>query len=411
MGWTIVSLQEIFYDWQIAFFIYVLIQAFLTGLAFAVSVWYAYRHLKTGKCTAIFMFLAYSILPIYPASVQTISKDALSTWAFVIFAVLIMEGVRTEGNVFSSWKYLLSVTILALFCSLTRKVNPYVVLLSLLVLLVFIRHKRFFLLIPIMAVSIIMFGLLPHLFSRYGVEPGGKQEMFSIPFQQTARYVEDYPDDITHEEYLAIDHLLYMEDLVDRYNPISADGVKGFWELGETDDYVRYLKAWFAEGLRHPFAYVDAFNAMLAGWFSFEEYDPMMNMDSHSQLNTDYLPDYITMRDEPFDESAAFYQNMFDVIYGIPVLNLLFTYGFYAILIPAFSLWTTIIHHRQRKKHDWLALVPMLSSLILGCFLAPLSVYSEGRRYLYPLTYTMPLMIAWCVFICKSAVASHLQKG
>ena len=33
-----------------------------------------------------------------------------------------------------------------------------------------------------------------------GVKPGGKQEMLSIPFQQTARYVKYYGNDVSTEE-------------------------------------------------------------------------------------------------------------------------------------------------------------------------------------------------------------------
>jgi len=38
----------------------------------------------------------------------------------------------------------------------------------------------------------------------------------------------------------------------------------------------------------------------------------------------------------------------------------------------------------------------MFFSLALGCWLAPVSIHFEGRRYLYPITYTALLMLAWC---------------
>lgn len=403
MGWIIVTLQTVLYDWHLCFFIYVMIQALLTSLAFATTILYAYRRLKIGRSAALFMLVLYCLLPIYPPSIQTISKDALSAWGFVLFAILYMEGVRSEGQVLSSVKYLLGLIITALFCSLTKKVNPYVTLLSLLAMFLFIRRKRLFLCIPIAAISLVMFVLLPNLFAAYGVEPGGKQEMFSLPFQMTARYAEEHPDDYTPEETRAIDNLLGLYDLAERYNPVCADDVKGYWELGETEQYRQYLHAWYTQGLRHPDTYIQAMNAMLAGWFSFEEYDPTMDMGAHSQLNGDYFLEYITYRDEPFDATAEVYQDLYHGLYNIPVLNLIITYGLYAILIPVFSLWTAITEKCRRGKRYWIALCPMFASLFLGCFLAPVSIYGEGRRYLYPLTYTMPLMIAWCIFICKQS--------
>ena len=407
IGWIIISLQKVLYDWHLCFFIYVMIQAFLTSLAFACSIRYAYMNLKIGRNAAILMLVLFCILPIYPPSIQTISKDALSAWAFVLFAILFMEGVRSEGQVLSSWKYLAGLTITALFCSLTKKVNPYVTLLSLLVMFLFIRHKRFFLCIPIASVALVMFVLMPKLFAAHGVEPGGKQEMFSIPFQMTARYAMEHPDDYTPEETRAIDNLLGLSDLAERYNPVCADDVKGYWELGGPEQYRQYMRAWYTQGLRHPGTYIQALNAMLAGWFSFEEYDPTMDMGAHSQLNGDYFLEYITYRDEPFDASAEFYQDMYHGLYNIPVLNIIITYGLYAILIPMFSLWTAITQKCGKGKHYWLALCPMFASLFLGCFLAPVSIYGEGRRYLYPLTYTMPLMIAWCIYIYRQSAIYH----
>ena len=34
------------------------------------------------------------------------------------------------------------------------------------------------------------------LASAAGVEPGSVKEMLSVPFQQTARYLKEYPDDV-----------------------------------------------------------------------------------------------------------------------------------------------------------------------------------------------------------------------
>ena len=94
-----------------------------------------------------------------------------------------------------------------------------------------------------------------------GIVPGGKREMLSIPFQMTARYVKEHPDDITEEESEVIDKMLYMETLAERYDPVSADPVKGFafYEIHNTPDYLDYIRVWFRQGCRHPGSYVNAF--------------------------------------------------------------------------------------------------------------------------------------------------------
>ena len=92
--------------------------------------------------------------------------------------------------------------------------------------------------------------IMPVVNNAFQIIPGGKQEMLSLPFQMTARYVKNYEDEITEEEYIVLDKVLTMEDLVDRYDPINADPVKDYYQKGEDSDYVEYIKVWFKTGFK-----------------------------------------------------------------------------------------------------------------------------------------------------------------
>ena len=408
MGKTIMTLQAITGNLQSAFFIYVLLQAVFTSFAFSASILYAYRKLEIGKCAALCMLFLYCVLSVFPTSVQTISKDAFSAWLFVLFELLFIEGVRTGGEIFSDFRYLLLITLLGLLCSLTKKVNTYVVLLSLTGLFIFVPKKRGWLIIPVVVISGIMLAGMPKILETNNIRFGGKQEMLSIPFQQTARYVKEHPDDITEEEYRIIDKLLNMSDLAERYNAINADAVKGYHERGTKNTYIQYIKVWIAQGIRHPQCYIDAFNSMIAGWFSFSEYDPLMSMNWHNQLDNSLIPEENTKRHGIFAKTAESYRLFYDSLYENSLLRFLFSYNTYAVIIPAFTVSTLFGDIKQRKRRLWIAALPILFSLFLGCFLAPLSIHFEGRRYLYPLTYTMPVMLSLCVFaireqFCQSA--------
>ena len=167
-----------------------------------------------------------------------------------------------------------------------------------------------------------------------GIVPGGKREMLSIPFQMTARYVKEHPDDITEEESEVIDKMLYMETLAERYDPVSADPVKGFafYEIHNTSDYLDYIRVWFTQGCRHPGSYVNAFFAMESGWFSWTKYYPLLNMDWHSQLNTTVFSEASTVRPPVIKGLAEDFQKMLDDLYENPLIRLIFTYAFYAAL-------------------------------------------------------------------------------
>lgn len=396
MGWLIVPLANAIDNLQIALFVYALLQSLVTCLAFASSLIYMHRKLNVGSGFAFIAFLLYAILPIFPGSTQTIAKDSLTAWIFVFFTISFIEIVRTKGECLNSAYQTDVFILLAWALCATKKVSFYVVVLSILMLLPTIKKNRKKLgLILIIGVLLFQVGW-PAVMRATGITGGGKTEMLSIPFQMTARYVKEHPDDITPDEYAVIDKMLYMGDLADRYDPVSADPVKGFafYERFETKDYVDYIKVWFFQGLRHPGSYWNALLAMESGWFSRTKYYPLMDMSWHNQLNPNIFSEASTVRPERIGKLAAGYQGLLDRLYKVPVLGLLFTYGLYSALIPAFVIGTLL--SKRKKGGAWVAAMPMFFSLALGCWLAPVSIHFEGRRYLYPITYTALILIGWC---------------
>ena len=398
MGTLIVPLSMATGKWHVVMFIYVLLQAIFTCFAFSYTVDYAYKKLKLNEIIIFGLIIFYCACIVYPTSVQTISKDSLFSWIFVIFMVYYIEIVRTEGACLLKKNFLVLFIIVALMCCLTKKIGIYIILASLLLLLVQ-RNNRKKVIFSITAVVMIIVLVVPIVKSQMGIVPGGKQEMFSLPFQMTARYVRDYHDEVSKEEKLIIDRVLDYDDLAKKYDPLNADPVKQFSQKGQTEDYVNYIKLWFKQGLKHPKVYIDATNAMLSGWFSFVEYKPLMNMDWHSALNPDLISEWVTIRGWS-EKIAKEYQSMFDYLYNNPLTHIFLAYGFYSALIPAFAIGTTLRSWKKKKKY-WIVIVPIVLSIILGCWLGPLSIHFEGRRYLYPIVYTSPLLIMWCLYVYK----------
>ena len=50
--------------------------------------------------------------------------------------------------------------------------------------------------------------------------------MMSLPYQVTARTVKEHKDELTKEEYKAIDDVLSIEGLGEAYNPTVSDPIK-----------------------------------------------------------------------------------------------------------------------------------------------------------------------------------------
>ena len=400
IGVLIVPVAKLTGNWHLSIFIYVILQACLTCLTFSYSVVYLRKKLRLDEICTAFILLLYCIIPIYATSVQTVSKDALFSWIYVLFFVSFIDIVKTNGDVLDNKKLFYCIIITSIFCALTKKVGMYIIVFSFASLLLFHLNNRRKIVFVMLTVVVLMAGIIPIARRTAGIAAGGVQEMFSIPFQQTARYVKLHPQDITSLEKIAINKVLEFDSLAKKYNPLNADPVKQYHQRGRTIEYIKYLNVWASQLLRHPLTYLDALNAMLSGWFSFSEFDPQMDMRWHSQLDKSIIPGWVPFRTGFANITANVIQNAYHNLYHTPLWAVVLSYGFYAALLPAFVLSTTLRTWSEIHTNKYfLVTVPMILSLVLGCWLAPLSIHFEGRRYLYPLTYTMPVLLAWCMYI------------
>ena len=80
-------------------------------------------------------------------------------------------------------------------------------------------------------------------------------EAMSIPFQQTARYVCEYEDEVTEYERQVLDDVLNFEGMKS-YQPNISDPIKILYRGGDLTDY---MKIWVQMFFKHPGCYVAAF--------------------------------------------------------------------------------------------------------------------------------------------------------
>jgi len=417
MYFVIVPFAKLTGHWHVAMFLYVLLQAAVTSLVFAYSVVYARTRLKVRNRWLLLALAMYCLLPFYATSVQTISKDAMFSWCYVLLAIFYMEVVRTEGEALGSARFLAGMACTVLFCCLTKKVAVYIIVGSLVLLLPFLRSGRGRVALQVAGVILLMFVAVPAFNLYVGMSSDLSTEKYSVLMQQTARYVKYHGDDITDEEYEAIDAFLNMDTLADRYNPTNVDPLKfdadtpAVWADDATVQ--AWLRVWAAQGLRHPETYADATFAMLSGWFSFTEYKPLMNMSWHNQQNAKLIPEGVADRTGVSAWLATFAESTYDRIANIPGVDVLLSYGLYASLVPLFLL-AMLLKRRRVVPHCWLPMVPMWLSIVFGCWLAPVSISFEGRRYLYPVTYTIPLTLLWLCFViqvCRKQATGKQQSA
>jgi hypothetical protein len=288
------------------------------------------------------------------------------------------------------------------------------------VLIVF-RKSILQLLIAAVVPSLTLWVFVPMvLFPAFNVSPGSSVEMLAPLYQQTARYVCEYPDDVTAEERTVIDEMLGYSTIPERYDPLSVDTIKGVTMLEEVEYWptseqkIAYLKTYISQGLRHPQVYVKATSTQQSGWFRFDSwgddgsiYDMGLFLTNaaaaswpsdvphyeHSALGTEFV--------------TGWTQQVLKPLASLPVINFLFMPMFYFLFVPALALLLLL----KTERRYLAALVPVGIS-VLFLMLSPYGgVHPESFRYIMPFIYTTPLLLGFCLALGKrSAVGSATQK-
>lgn len=302
----------------------------------------------------------------------------------------LVEIVRTKGACLNRRSFQLTLMLTCCLISLTKKTGIYFVLVTLMVFaLIYKRHLLRFI-APLIAPTFLMFIILPvAIFPLLDVAPGGKQEILGPLFQQTARYVDEYHEEISPEEKAIIDRVLNYDTLPERYNPFITDYVKYMYNTeSTTSELISYFKVWIHEGLKHPTVYFEATLAPVSPFFSTGILVAQWDTETNGELL--YRPQFL-------DNHRAFMMDLFNFEKSLPLLNIPFYSALWLLLLPLAIIYLCY----RRTCHLTPLLVPLLI-LIAFCAISPM----YDTRYALPIIYFIP----WFILLLLSPVSYGLRN-
>ena len=249
----------------------------------------------------------------------------------------------------------------------------------------------------------------------HDITPGSKREILSIPFQQTARFVQKHdglnsgvnptvkedgtiveaPCDglVTDEERAVIDRVLKYENLGRRYNPDKSDAVKNcFNEYASQEDIKAYFEVWAQMFKKDPECYISALINNYYGYFYPSARDAWVYSTARS-AEIMAKPDNLKYFDfHPVDSKVVRWCdhliNLYRVaVQRIPFISLTMSSATYVWIMIAVVVYLL-------RRHSWRALaiwVPLLGVLAV-CLIGPCNG-STYMRYLYPVIACMPFAI------------------
>ena len=253
---------------NVGLFIYAIVESASMTAVLAFTI-YEMRRWKVAAWFRIFTLFLYCFTPYFTGNAAWVIKDyphmiGYVMWTLCVIRIVMME--RLEFSFKKDWAMFVAWLYGAALMIMCRKNGLYIyaamtLLLALIWVVKLIKKKEKFS-VYILAGLILPFvitGLIEHAITvKYNVVPGSIREAFCLPFQQTARYVEEHYDELTDEEIEILSNTFDWQYFPTSYDPICADDIKSLYLDADTSNLGPYLKLWFKQFFKHPMSYIEA---------------------------------------------------------------------------------------------------------------------------------------------------------
>ena len=266
--------EALFHSYEIGLFMYMLLQLVMFVSALSATIAFlAARKVKAGLL-AVLLGL-YAIAPVYSNMASTAVKDVPFV-SFVIGYIICFSLLVENPKKIKSVKFISCFVLMQLGMIFFRNNGIYVTCISGVAAVVFLWGKynikeRIKSIMVFFAVSVLISKIVLAIIGQIlNVAPGSTGEMLSIPFQQTARYLQFYKQELTEAERASIEAVLKdVDEVAGKYDPNISDPVKALFQKDASgSELLGYFKTWFVCFFKHPAVYFEAFFHHIYGWFS-----------------------------------------------------------------------------------------------------------------------------------------------
>ena len=394
--------------------LYTIFQMLVLSGVFAYTIIWLRKFFSRGMCIGIALF--YGLFPVFPMYAVCSAKDTLFNAAFLLMLVQLVKLLETvyaqkkgnedttdcEGktgcfaktNGIDAVLFVISSMVMMLFRNNGRM--AYMVLFAGVMVFAWVQWKkeRFWMRLTVMMlVSFLLYtGVDKTLAFVTHAQPGGKQEMLTVPIQQLTRTYKYSPEAFSQEDKeLLISYI--PEDILAIYDADLSDLVKvhfdnkkfaenpseflGLWLRTFAKKPVTYLNAWFmtSYGYWYPDTIINVYGGQGRFTFQYEE-------SSYFGFETEQPGE----RDSKFPWLEEQYRKMSLELYqqNVPGVSMLFA--------PGFLFWVFMgcaFISIYRKRYVWL--LPVISILLLWgtVILGPTFLV----RYVLILWFALPVLL------------------
>lgn len=324
--------------------------------------------------------LFFALTPLWGAYAQWFEKDLLYAEITLLQAVCMLEVVKKKECSLKAGILLALSGILSCFL---RNNGIYALIPALIVLAVFVKKVARRRVVTVLVVTLVVYGgVTKGIYPALGIGGAPISEALSIPFQQTARYVCYFGDEVTDYEKEVIDNVLSYDNLIN-YNPVISDPIKNCYKGG---NLAEYFDVWFGMFLKHPgsymaaiinksYGYIAPVSQDIGAWVGRVPYDYEKEKGIYHVFG---------------ENTSEILRQSWNISLHLPLIRYLCTPGLYSWILLVLA--ALLIRHR--KFGALIMLVPSLMNLLV-CIASPLA---SAMRYELPIVATIPLLIGWTYY-------------
>lgn len=352
--------------------------------------------LQLPKAIIYFTIAYYCFNPMIQRSTFDMTKDILYSAFYLCFLVSLFLHLSRQQSRYDSYILVFSCILFVLF----RNEAKFISILFFVLLAIAIKNYRkiaLSLLFLTVVVSALMGMVIQPLLN---IEPGSRREMLSIPFQQTARYLLEYPDDVTESEIAAIDAVLDYDTIAEAYNPNFSDPVKiTFKDSATMSELSAYFKTWAAMFIRHPDS---CLQATLNNYYQYyaltgEQFEANFTLNAWLHMDTlsTALSPYGVGFNQTLESIRIEYEFFLYLLFQLPVLSVFLMPAIYTWVLLALTVWSIL----KKNTLAFAACIFPVITLVLVCF-GPCN--GSYGRYQYPIIFSLPFIVGMCVYASKN---------
>lgn len=353
-----------------------------------------------------FLLFFVCVYPVFGIYSYTCCKDNLFADALILFYISIMDIIIQKGAPFASRRFVCGFFCVSLGIPFLKNQGIWVVVISLLALAFFEKRIRKRMVLQaglVIFVYVIIFSQL--LLPALKIAPGGKQEALSVPFQQTALYVQAYGQELSQEERETINEVMPIEEIASLYDADRADAVKNrYRQDADWKDLVSYIVLWIKQFFKHPGVYFKAFFSLTDGYYNLA-YDEAI-LDLYDRIPVDVeltgaqTPQWVinfVMAEDTF----------WNFLVHCPLIGC-----FFRVAVYAWAMIITLFYILYRRKAR---LLLIMLPIVLNFMTTLLCPWNGVVRYALPVIYSLPICI--CILgmeqdsICESKVICVGEKN